>query len=111
MTGQYDTKGYWDERYSRSEAPFDWTCSFHDVAPTLLPLLPSDRSASILVVGCGDSPFSADLALRGGYRDVLSVDYSDVVVEKMRVRWPQLRFEVMDCLCMDGIESSSFGAS
>ena len=113
MTERYGDHDYWNERYELSDSPFDWMCSYDDLAPTLRALLPradDGASPSILVVGCGDAPFSADLYL-DGYRNTLNVDYSDVVIRKQKGRFPWLegRFKVMDCLNMNEIEDNTFG--
>ncbi len=65
---------------------------------------------SILVVGCGDAPFSADLYL-DGFTNSLNIDYSDVVIKKQKARflWLQNQFLVMDCLSMDNINNNYFG--
>ena len=111
MTERYGDHDYWNERYELSDCPFDWMCSYDDLAPNLRMLLPSAHTMpSILVVGCGDAPFSADLYL-DGYRNTLNVDYSDVVIRKQRGRFPFLEnnFQVMNCLDMKEIDDDTFG--
>jgi hypothetical protein len=111
MTERYGDHDYWNERYELSDHPFDWMCDYDDLAPNLRALLPNPKARpSILVVGCGDAPFSADLYL-DGYKNTLNVDYSDVVIRKQRERFPFLeeRFRVMDCLDMNEIDDDTFG--
>ena len=81
---------------------------YASLAPTLVPLLP-DRKIRILVVGCGDAPFSADLYQIGGYVNQVNADYSEVVIMKQRELWPEIDWKVMDCLDMKEIEDGSFG--
>jgi len=53
----------------------------------------------MLVVGCGNSELSENL-FDDGFTDCLSVDYSEVVIEKMQAHFraldKPLRFETMD---------------
>jgi len=60
----------------------------------------------MLVVGCGNSDLSDDL-FKDGFTDLVSVDYSSTVIEKMVKRMPHLKFEVMDCRAMR-YDSESF---
>ena len=105
---EYGSKEYWDKRYLRVDSPFDWMTSFENLAPTLEPLLP-DKDKRILIVGCGDAPFSADLFHVGGYCNQVNADYSEIVIDKQRQIWPEIDWRVMDCLNMNQIEDSSFG--
>lgn len=105
---EYGSKEYWESRYKRVEEPFDWMVDYASLAPTLVPLLP-DRKIRILVVGCGDAPFSADLYQIGGYVNQVNADYSEVVIMKQRELWPEIDWKVMDCLDMKEIEDGSFG--
>jgi hypothetical protein len=106
----YGSKSYWDTRYQTVETPFDWMVDYAAISRTLEPLLP-DKDASILIVGCGDAPFSADLYYIGGYLNQLNVDYSEVVIEKQRKLWPEICWNVMDCLDMKDIAENSLGKS
>jgi hypothetical protein len=69
---EYGSKAYWDARYDRVDEPFDWMVDFSSLASNLEALLP-DKNARILLVGCGDAPFSADLFYLGGYQNQVSV--------------------------------------
>lgn len=76
----------------------------HIYEPLLL-----DKGAHILVVGCGDAPFSPDLYYLGGYLNTLNVDYSDVVIAKQQKAWPELEYRIMNCLDMKEVADNSFG--
>ncbi len=61
------------------------------------------------VVGCGNSPMSADMH-SDGFTSILSMDYSHIVISQMRRRYPHLDWQIMDCkdiplpdACMDCI--------
>lgn len=77
---KYGKKSYWDERFGEEQS-FEWLMEFAACKDQLLPhLLPTDR---ILIVGCGNSSFSASL-YDAGYTNIVNIDYSCVVVDKMR---------------------------
>merc|ERR1711884_986387 len=69
----------------------------------------SDKSARVLVLGCGDAPFSADL-FAAGYRDVTNVDYSRVCIERMSKKHPEMVWKVADATNMVGIDDEVFDA-
>ncbi len=53
-------KSYWDERYTKEEFdPFDWLLSYDDVSAVLKELI--QKEDDILMVGCGNAPFSYDM--------------------------------------------------
>ena len=98
---QYKRKAYWDERF-QTEDNYEWLCGFKDVAQYLNTDVPKD--ASVLILGCGNSPFSAEMA-DGGYTNITSVDFSSVVVEKMKAKYstthPALKWVVADVKRLD----------
>ena len=57
------------------------------------------KDARILVVGCGNSNFSASL-FDAGWKDITSIDFSSVVVDALRKKHastrPELKWETMD---------------
>ncbi|KAF7309177.1 Methyltransf-25 domain-containing protein [Mycena kentingensis (nom. inval.)] len=69
---------------SGDDASFDWFKSYADIAPLLQELIPS-KDARILMLGCGNSTLSQDM-YDDGYRNIVNVDYSSVVIEQMRSR-------------------------
>ncbi|KAH9976077.1 S-adenosyl-L-methionine-dependent methyltransferase [Russula compacta] len=95
---EYGTREYWDQRYAQeAEVTFDWFKSYKDVAHLLRPVLP-DTSARILMLGCGNSTLSEDM-YDDGYKNIINVDYSPVVIEYMAARnhiRPEMQWLVMD---------------
>ena len=65
----------------------------------------------ILVLGCGNAEFSEDL-YDAGYKNVVNVDISSVVIRQMNERnrelRPEMEFLVMDICDMTPFESNSF---
>ena len=100
---RYDKQHYWDERFKNEEG-YEWLCSFEHVRHLLDEEFPACeprwRDARILVLGCGNSPFSLELHEKAGYRNVTSCDFSSVVIDKMRAKHatshPALQWTVAD---------------
>ena len=127
--GGYGEKTYWDSRYAQEER-YDWYLSYPQFKEQLLPHLrvqdgaaaaeaasssPSLRPRSALrclVVGCGNSELSAAM-VDDGFSSLESVDYSAVVIDKMRAQHrlrPELRFSVMDVRDMKSFPDQAFDA-
>ena len=93
--GGYGEKSYWDQRYA-NEDKYEWYLSYAQFKGQLLPHLnvadyPTPAaddtrrprsSLRVLVVGCGNSELSKQL-FDDGFTGVESIDYSEVVVDKM----------------------------
>ena len=62
-------------------------------------------SDKILVVGCGNSPFSEEL-YKAGYRNLISTDYSEVVIDDKK-RHPQMQWQVADVLTLENYSDES----
>lgn len=68
---------YWEERFA-VEASYEWLANFNALQPALERLLPpKHRKPKLLLVGCGNSNFSADL-FDAGWTDITSTDFSHV---------------------------------
>ncbi|KAI0282987.1 S-adenosyl-L-methionine-dependent methyltransferase [Russula brevipes] len=95
---EYATREYWCALMHReAEVTFDWFKSYADVAHLLHPLLP-DKNARILMLGCGNSMLSEDM-YDDGYKNIVNVDYSPVVIERMAERnlsRPEMQWLEMD---------------
>jgi EEF1A lysine methyltransferase 4 len=93
---RFKEREYWEERFVEEEE-YDWLCRYQDVASNIHRLV--DRQMKILVIGCGNSTFSSDL-YDDGYHDITSIDFSAIVIDKMREKHHQMRpemsWEVMD---------------
>eukprot|EP01052_Picozoa_sp_SAG31_P043063 SAG31_NODE_7054_length_1800_cov_1.843805_2_plen_145_part_00 len=69
---KFKRKDYWDARF-QTEKEFEWLASFAEVEQLLAAhIRPADR---ILVVGCGNSPFSRSL-YEHGYTQITNIDFS-----------------------------------
>ena len=76
----YGDAKYWDERYTL-QGPmesFDWLESYYTLKDILQNYMIS-KKIKILVVGCGNAEFSADL-YDNGYKNITNVDFSKVVI-------------------------------
>jgi 2-polyprenyl-3-methyl-5-hydroxy-6-metoxy-1,4-benzoquinol methylase len=62
--------------------------------PILSELIPNKESR-ILMLGCGNSTLSTDM-FQAGYTNITNLDYSDVLITKMRNRFPSMQWKVMD---------------
>ncbi|KAL0953390.1 hypothetical protein HGRIS_004629 [Hohenbuehelia grisea] len=97
---EYGTQEYWDTRYTQESegSSFDWFKTYAEIAPFLREYLP-DKSARILMLGCGNSKMSEEM-WDDGYKNITNVDYSSVIIEKMRRQHEEVRPE-MQWLQMD----------
>ena len=106
---RYREEGYWDGRF-KSEEEYEWLCGYNDVKTYIERDIPSFNS-KILVLGCGNSPFSANL-FDAGYQDIVSVDFSMEVIEKMKQKHreshPKLVWEKADVRKLENYKSNSF---
>ena len=87
---EYGDLSYWDDRFATEER-FEWLVSFADVKNQLIPFL--SVGSKVLVVGCGNSSFSADM-YDAGYTNMWSLDYSSVVIDAMKMRNGEKRPEM-----------------
>jgi SAM-dependent methyltransferase len=76
---QYKRKEYWNTRFQTEES-YEWLCSYKDVSDYLEKDVA--KKASVLILGCGNSPFSTEM-VDAGYTNVTSLDFSSVVIDKM----------------------------
>eukprot|EP00668_Euglena_longa_P028795 GGOE01036120.1.p1 GENE.GGOE01036120.1~~GGOE01036120.1.p1 ORF type:complete len:228 (+),score=65.13 GGOE01036120.1:78-761(+) len=103
---EYGKPDYWDERYRANDTTFDWYVSYESLKDTLTPLLKSN--SRILMLGCGNSRFSAQL-YEAGFQNIVNVDISEVCITQMKARYKDLdRMEwlVKDCMKLDFPDAS-----
>jgi SAM-dependent methyltransferase len=105
----YKDKAYWDERF-KDEQSYDWLLNFQQIKDHLLPLIKTLES-KILVIGCGNSSFSADL-YDAGYENIVNIDFSVVVIDSMRAKYkdthPNMDWCYMDMTDLNAIPNESY---
>lgn len=84
----YNSSKYWDDRFA-TEKIFEWYLDFEELKPLLVSSIESVFSNAkdiyITIAGCGNSLLCEDL-WSIGYRKVIGLDYSRVVVDSMKDR-------------------------
>ena len=81
---KYNKQVYWDSRY-KTEDTFEWFGKgYHDFRNILQPYL--QKCYKILVLGCGNSPFSYDM-YEDGYTQITNIDYSPICIEMMAEKY------------------------
>lgn len=96
---EFRSTHYWDQFFKRrgKDGTFEWYGEYNDLCGVLHKYCrPKHR---LLVVGCGNSRLSEDL-YDVGYRSLVNVDISDVVIRQMternQQRRPDMQFLRMD---------------
>ena len=95
-TDQKDLKlaSYWKKffEFDRFKEGFEWYASFEDLRPYLYNYIKTTNDTqNILVPGCGNSDLSQKLITHFGVSNlnVVSVDYEETVVKKMKEGIPK----------------------
>ena len=102
---EYKDPRYWNQRFEY-EHEYEWLVDYNDIRSSLQRILQSfDESSKFLQLGCGNSNFGMEL-YRDGYKDITNIDISEVCVEKMSVKYPQLKFLTMDMTKMEFAENT-----
>lgn len=100
---------YWDQRYL-VEDHHEWIADYSELQHIIKSACPT-AAPRILNLGCGSSRLSEDL-YDDGYKDIVNIDISFVVIEKMRARnlseRPQMEWLVRDATHLADFESNSF---
>lgn len=113
-------KEYWDSFFEkRSDEAFEWYGEYAQLqralhaelglpasAPSAL-LAKLKRSVRVLVVGCGNSALSKQLA-DDGFSSLVSVDFSERAVDEMRRKHPEMDWRVMDMTDMREFQPGAF---
>jgi SAM-dependent methyltransferase len=95
-TSDFASVEYWDDAFAANEAPFEW----YGAPSDLLPLFPTTTLGKTLVLGCGNSSLSHDLHVRGLTTQLVSLDFSQVVIDQMRAKHPQMEWVKADMLAL-----------
>jgi EEF1A lysine methyltransferase 4 len=85
-TPSFESREYWDSRFTKSPESFDWLVSPSILIPPLLMTLSHDTlssssSPSILHIGCGTSSLSSLLRRHAKSSTILNVDFSRRAIE------------------------------
>ena len=87
---------FWEDQYRTELAePFDWFFDFGDLDLETWNQLLGPKDARILVLGCGHSSLSEDMA-KHGWTGVVSMDSSATVIAAMQQQAPELQWFVAD---------------
>ena len=103
---QYGSVEYWNERYSKDSSSFEW----HQPWSTVKTAIKGSviYSGTAVNVGCGTSTMSTDL-LRDGFMRVNSVDFSSVLIDKLKEKHSaetRIQWICSDCTEMSFKDSS-----
>jgi 2-polyprenyl-3-methyl-5-hydroxy-6-metoxy-1,4-benzoquinol methylase len=125
----YGKKSYWNGRYDcnfiEEQSTYEWYMDWKKLKTYMIPfmqsiIIESDDSTipirksvqhgKILDIGCGDSNMSADMHLIDEFNDIISIDFSEVAIKKMKSMYPHFNnqmYQIMDVTAMS-FESNSF---
>jgi len=97
---EYKDPQYWDQRFLQEDC-YEWLVDYNEIKSSLFTILQRCNDTSkFLQLGCGNSNFGIDL-YREGFKDITNIDISEVCVQKMSDKYPQLKFQKMDMTKMD----------
>jgi len=90
----YKDVEYWNKRYM-TEDTYEWFKGYQSFCNILRQKIQTNEK--ILILGCGNSPLS-EAMYRDGYTSITNIDYSPVVIDKMKFKHSDLKMEwlVMD---------------
>ena len=109
---RYSEQQYWDDRFAK-ESQYEWLASYPQIKSEITPFI--EKDAKILILGCGNSPFSFDL-YNDGYKNITNIDYSANVIENMINKdkdmyggtEPMMTWKVVNMIHMDEFSNESF---
>ena len=93
----YAKKEYWNERFNQTNTNFDWYADWDQLSKYFIPIL--SHESKILMVGCGNSKLSEQMYL-SNYKNIINIDISDIVIEKMKKQYPEMKWQEMDATKM-----------
>ena len=94
---EFGSKSYWDSFFQKRQNAFEWYGEYHDLCGLLHKYCKAKEH--VLMAGCGNSQLSENL-YDVGYRSIVNVDISDVVVNQMEAR-NKIKRQSMQFLKMD----------
>ena len=82
---EYAKKEFWDERFAESNGQFDWYANWSEIKPHFDKLVPKRKDIpnedhQILMVGCGNSKLSEEMAHKDSFLKITNMDISEVVL-------------------------------
>lgn len=93
----YGDPSYWEKRYEEQKGKtFDWLEDYESLKLIIENLI--DKSAKILILGCGNAELGEDM-YQDGYHNIANMDISSVVIQQMTDRnleKPEMTWSVMD---------------
>lgn len=105
---QFQDRAFWDNFFrERGAEAFEWYGSFRELRPYVAKAIPerTGKASELLVIGCGNSDFSTQLYLAGGYHRVVNVDFSAPVIAEMRAKTgalcPGMQWLVQDVTALE----------
>lgn len=82
---EYAKKEFWDDRFKETKGFFDWYANWKQIRPCVEELLPPNpMEQQVLMVGCGNSLMSEEMALKDEYFQITNMDISHYVLDKMK---------------------------
>lgn len=94
---EFQTREYWDKRYASepAEEDFDWFKTYAELKDLFDEIIPSREKSKILMLGCGNSTLTSEM-IADGYKNITNLDYSDILIQKMKARFPDQDWRTMD---------------
>ena len=95
---EYAKKEFWDDRFSESNGQFDWYANWKEIKPVFYKyinygkdvpndeILAKNENQKVLMVGCGNAKLSEEMAVFDNFQNIVNMDISKVVLEKMKER-------------------------
>jgi cyclopropane fatty-acyl-phospholipid synthase-like methyltransferase len=96
---EYKDREYWNQRFEQ-EDQYDWLMPYDaDLSKLLVEKGKLQTEHKILIVGCGNSTLSPGL-FNDGFQNMISTDYSQVVIDKMSEKYPQMTCKNLESLVL-----------
>jgi len=104
MPAYGDGAKYWDAKHAEDKNPHEWMQGYEDLSKLIAKCTDGSKDHRVLHVGCGSSLLTEKM-YDDGYREIVNIDISSVVIEKMRRRnkelRPKMKWLVMDAAAME----------